>query len=121
MRKSSDLETRFLLMLRAYGLPEPLCEVVYAPPRRFRADFAYPAPVSLLIEVEGGVWGGGKHGTGRGVEIDCDKSRHAALHGWRVYRVTRKSMDEKPGELMEMLKAIVMGLPPHGRGPMEGS
>ncbi len=104
----STLESHFLFTLRALApdLPAPVEQFVFAPPRRFRADFAYP-DCGLLIECEGGVWSGGKHGRGSGVEIDCDKSRHTAAHGWRVFRVTRKALDENPHEVIRLLRLAI--------------
>lgn len=40
--KISVHERDFLLALRAEGMPEPMREYRFAPPRRFRFDFAWP-------------------------------------------------------------------------------
>lgn len=74
-------------VLRAAGLPPPLREYRFAPPRRWRFDCAWPAQ-RIALEIEGGTWTGGRHVRGRGYEGDCVKYSEAALRGWRVLRVT---------------------------------
>lgn len=66
-------------------------EVVFAPPRKWRADFRIG---NLLIEVEGGVWTAGRHTRGSGFEADCEKYAKAMLLGYRVLRVTPAMIDD---------------------------
>lgn len=108
----SDLEDNFSTLLRYYGLPEPEREFVFAPPRKFRCDFFYKR-AGLIIELEGGVWTRGKsgHNSGTGIERDCEKSRHASLHGYRVFRVTQFALNENAGEIMEQLRQILSQWP----------
>jgi hypothetical protein len=76
-------------VLIAVGLPAPVREYRFAPPRRWRFDYAWPDCFPpLALEVEGGVWSGGRHVRGRGFEADCEKYSEATLRGWRVLRVT---------------------------------
>lgn len=83
----SKLEETFDLHIRAAKLPEPIREYRFAPPRRWRADFAWPAH-KLLVECEGGVWTGGRHTTGAGYTKDAEKYNAATLLGYRVLRFT---------------------------------
>ncbi len=83
----SDVEDTLLFQMRALGLPEPVREYRFAPPRRWRADFCYPAQ-KLIIEVDGGTWMRGRHVTGAGYEGDCDKLNTATMLGFRVLRFT---------------------------------
>lgn len=59
----------------------------FAAPRRWRFDFAH-TPTSVAIELEGGVYAGGRHTRGAGYEKDCEKYNHAAARGWAVFRLT---------------------------------
>ncbi len=60
-------------------------EFKFHPDRRWRADFAIPSE-KLLIEIDGGVWSGGRHTRGAGFIGDCEKLNAAAVLGYRVLR-----------------------------------
>ncbi|MBU9316557.1 endonuclease domain-containing protein [Burkholderia multivorans] len=83
----SRLEELFALHARAAKLPEPVREHRFHPVRRFRFDFAWPH-AKVAVEIEGGVWTGGRHTRGDGFESDAHKYNLAALDGWRVFRFT---------------------------------
>lgn len=67
------------------GLPAPRTELVFARPRLWRLDLAWPDRM-LAAEVDGGVWSGGRHTRGAGFIEDCVKLNRALLLGWRVLR-----------------------------------
>jgi len=77
--------------LRAAKLPAPQREHVFASPRKWRFDFAWPA-LALAVEVEGGVGNGGRHTRLAGFENDCEKYNTAAVRGWRVLRFTTRQV-----------------------------
>jgi len=83
----SALEDRLLFQIKACRLPAPEREYVFAKPRKWRFDFAWPAML-VAVECEGAVWTGGRHVTGQGFTADCEKYNTAALRGWVVLRVT---------------------------------
>jgi very-short-patch-repair endonuclease len=83
----SPLESTFAGQCRALRLPEPEREVVFARPRRWRFDFAWPVE-RVAVELEGGTYTGGRHTRGRGFEADCEKYNAATALGWRVFRFT---------------------------------
>ena len=66
-------------------------QYVYAPPRRFRADFAL-IHFGLLIEIQGGIYSRQAHGSVSGVLADIERGNEAALAGWRVLRFTPDSV-----------------------------
>ena len=78
--------------LSAVGLELPEREYVFAPPRKFRFDLAWPDH-KLALEVDGIVYtrgshqAGGRHTSIRGLRAECEKSYLAARHGWRVIHI----------------------------------
>ncbi|OQC57677.1 MAG: hypothetical protein BWX54_01130 [Verrucomicrobia bacterium ADurb.Bin018] len=68
-------------------LPLPVREYVFANPRRWRFDLAWPER-KIAVEIEGGVWILGRHQRPDGFRRDIDKYNRATLLGWRVLRVT---------------------------------
>jgi hypothetical protein len=77
----------FLGLCRAARLPVPVQEYRFAAPRRWRFDYAWPDRL-VALEVEGGIWTGGRHTRGAGFEKDIHKYNAAALVGWRLFRTT---------------------------------
>jgi len=55
--------------------------------RKWRADFAIPSRM-ILIEIEGGIWSGGRHTRGGGFAGDMEKYNAAAVLGYRLLRYT---------------------------------
>jgi very-short-patch-repair endonuclease len=84
--KSSNLERRFELIWRALDGPKLTSEYRFHPARRWRADYAH-IESRTLIELEGGVWVGGRHNRAAGFVADAEKYLEAALGGWRVVRL----------------------------------
>ena len=77
----SDAEETLAFQLRAVGIAFHR-EFQFAPPRKWRADFVIGD--SLLIEIDGGAFSGGRHTTGDGFRRDLEKANAAVLAGWRV-------------------------------------
>lgn len=68
-------------------------EFKFHPKRRWRADFYLPTPYGkapVLVEVEGGVYSGGRHTRGLGYENDVEKYNEATLLGYMLIRCTTK-------------------------------
>jgi hypothetical protein len=40
----------------------------------------------VAVEIEGGVWSGGRHVRPKGFESDIEKYNAATFAGWRLYR-----------------------------------
>lgn len=59
----------------------------FHPKRRWRFDYAIPE-YKIALEVEGGVWTGGRHIRAQGFLGDMEKYNTATLMGWRVFRTT---------------------------------
>lgn len=69
------------------GLPIPTLEHQFHPDRKFRFDFSWPT-LRVALEVEGGIYTHGAHGSVSGIRRDMDKYNLAASLGWLVLRVT---------------------------------
>ena len=89
----SEPEERLLLLLAADGLPAPVREWRFVSPRRWRWDMAWPDQL-LAVEVQGGMYLGGRHNRPRGYEGDCEKANAATLLGWRVLRFTPAMIED---------------------------
>ncbi len=94
MPKFSSLERKFaLLWLHGIrGSTELVCEHQFYPGRKWRFDFAHPQ-TKVAIELEGGIWSGGRHTRGKGFTQDCEKYNAAAIQGWRVFRLTSEMVN----------------------------
>lgn len=53
--------------------------------RRWRFDFAWPDK-KVALEIEGGIWRGGRHTNPLGFIADCEKYNTALAEGWKVIR-----------------------------------
>lgn len=64
---------------------ECIREYRFHPTRKWRFDYALPQYM-IALEVEGGVWTGGRHTSPKGFLRDMEKYNTAELMGWRVFR-----------------------------------
>jgi len=90
----SEGEEIFLSQCKACGMPIPEREHKFMKLRRFRLDFAW-VDLMLGVEIEGGVWTGGRHTRGAGYSKDLEKYNLAAMHGWTVYRFTTQDVKKE--------------------------
>jgi very-short-patch-repair endonuclease len=95
----SELVTALLGRIHQMDLPEPELEVRFHPERAWRFDLAWPA-CRLAVEVDGGVWTGGRHVRPVGFTEDCRKLNHAALLGWRILRFTTEMIESDEAVLL---------------------
>lgn len=94
------------LQLRVAHLPSPETEYRFAPPRRWRFDYAWPSK-RLAIEQEGAVWTRGRHTRGKGYVADMEKYNAATLLGWRVLRFTPQQIAD--GTALEQIHQAWQG------------
>ena len=59
--------------------------------RKWRADF-HIKNTTLLIEVEGGIWSGGRHTRGKGYIGDMEKYNAATMMGYQVLRFSTEQV-----------------------------
>lgn len=82
----SPLVANFRTQLRAAGIAGYVTEHEFCKGRKWAFDLAW-LPEKLAVEVEGGVWTGGRHTRGSGFVKDCEKYNTATLDGWRILRI----------------------------------
>lgn len=83
----------------------------FYPDRQWKADFYINIPEfghPILIEIEGGEFSGGRHGTGMGLTNDAIKYNTAALLGFTVYRFTGTMV--KRGDVKRFLEENYLNL-----------
>ena len=83
-----------------FEMPRP--EFQFAPPRRWRFDFAWPA-FRVAVELEGGVWTRGRHVRPKGFLADVEKYNHATRLGWAVLRLTDADLSRNQQETFELI------------------
>lgn len=72
--------------------------------RDWRLDFACPE-LGLAVEVEGGLYVGGRHSRGSGYEGDLYKYQAAMRHGWTVYRCSPRMI--RQGAAVDTMRVLV--------------
>jgi very-short-patch-repair endonuclease len=102
----SDLEIAFARALRLHGrdIPHAVRELRFAPPRRWRFDWAWPAAL-VAVEIDGGQWAanGGRHNSDK----DREKLNAAAALGWRVLRFSGAMLTTDPVGCVDVLRAAL--------------
>jgi hypothetical protein len=92
-----------VLLCKAHGLPEPMPEFQFHPSRGWRADYCWQQQ-KIIVEIDGGVFTGGRHVRGQGFIEDQRKLNAATLLGYRVLRYTPDRLGEAIEDLRELLR-----------------
>lgn len=98
----------FALACPDFNLPKPIQEYKFHPVRKWRIDYYFEANGRKVgLEVEGGIWTGGRHTRGKGFAGDMEKYNAATALGITILRVV-------PGELLkittfELVKKTIYG------------
>ena len=74
--------------------------------RKWRADF-HIKNTKLLIEVEGGIWSGGRHTRGKGYLGDMEKYNAATMMGFQVLRFSTDQVTS--GFAINQIEGLVKG------------
>jgi hypothetical protein len=102
---------RFDDLCRLAGLPVPVSEYRFAPPRRWRFDFAWPnTGHKLALEVQGGLFIQGRHSRGAALLNEHEKLNAAAMLGYRVCFCTPKQIQN--GEALAIVEKALRGIDP---------
>ena len=79
-------------------------EYKFHPERNWRADFLITG-TKILIEVEGGIWSGGRHTRGKGFIADMEKYNAAAVMGFKVLRFDTQQV--KSGLAIKQIEGLL--------------
>ncbi|MCG5790272.1 DUF559 domain-containing protein [Acinetobacter baumannii] len=79
-------------------------EYKFHPKRKWRADFLITG-TKILVEVEGGIWSGGRHTRGKGYLGDMEKYNEAAMMGFTVLRFSTEQV--KSGLAVQQIEKMV--------------
>lgn len=90
--------------------PGAVAEFRFHPTRKWSADFALPDHM-LLIEIEGGVWTGGRHTSGAGFVGDMEKYNAATVLGYRILRFQPKDCKPKGITIIQGTVMQAIGMP----------
>jgi very-short-patch-repair endonuclease len=101
---ASELEARFLDLVRSAGLPEPVRQVDLGDLEHWigRVDFAYP-DVRVVIELDGRRW----HDSKLDMESDQRRDQQLAAAGWRVVRVRWAQLVDEPDDVIRLLRSLI--------------
>lgn len=110
MPKQSPLEREFeTRRIQLLGdLPAPIAEYQFNKPyTKHRFDFAWPCPVRVAVEMEGGLFQKSRHRTGKGYHNDCTKYNLAIVLGWRVLRYTVLHLRNDPASMFDQIRRVL--------------
>lgn len=99
MKADDKNAIQFLLNCKAYEIEMPTREHKFHDKRKFRFDFAW-IDKKLAVEIEGGVWIGGRHTRGVGYVSDMLKYNLGACDGWHILRFTPQQIKKEETYLM---------------------
>ena len=61
----------------------------------------------ILVEVEGGIWSGGRHTRGKGYLGDMEKYNAATVMGYQVLRFSTEQV--KSGLAIQQIEGVIKG------------
>lgn len=104
----SQLEELFIINVRAFGrdLPTPTREYRFHPPRKWQIDFAWPQH-KLAVEVEGGIYSGGRHNRLAGFLKDIEKYNQLSEDGWRLLRFASPHVTQTPKDMVDQIRRLL--------------
>ena len=99
----NEFEAKLALELKALKLDFEQ-EFKFHQSRKWRADFHLKGRM-ILIEVEGGIWSGGRHTRGKGYIGDMQKYNAATMLGYQVIRFSTEQV--KSGKAIEQILKLI--------------
>ena len=105
----NPLAQRFEALWQRWGGPELAREYRFSAARKWRADYCHE-PTRTLIELEGGIYSGGRHVRAEGYRNDVEKYNAAAMLGYTVLRLGTGQVDDAHvGEIADWVQRKAKG------------
>lgn len=101
-RSNNGKEVFYKALCDAFGAVE--CEYKFHPVRKWRNDY-FLTKYRIAVEIEGGVFIGGRHTSGMGFSKDMEKYNAALVEGIVVYRIDNRDL-KKPDGIMKHIVAL---------------
>ncbi|RJL73022.1 DUF559 domain-containing protein [Acinetobacter radioresistens] len=79
-------------------------EYKFHPKRQWKADF-HMTGTKILVEIEGGIWTGGRHTRGKGFIHDMEKYNAATVLGYQVLRFSTEQV--KSGLAVRQIEGLL--------------
>lgn len=99
----NEFEAKLALEIKALKIDFEQ-EFKFHPSRKWRADFHLKGRM-ILLEVEGGIWSGGRHTRGKGYIGDMEKYNAATMLGYQVIRFSTEQV--KSGLAIQQIEKMV--------------
>lgn len=101
---ASELEARFVALMRQCGLPVPACQLDLGDGRSWigRVDAAYPK-FRLVVELDGRCW----HDAKLDLEADQRRDQRLCAAGWRVIRLRWQQLTERSDEVVDLMRRLL--------------
>ena len=106
LKRKDDWPERLVNLLLYCRIPEPEREYEFHPVRKWRLDLCWPE-FMVGVEVDGGVYSGGRHTRGKGYTEDCVKINEAIILGYTVVRVTTEMVTD--GRAVDFVERVLAG------------
>ena len=98
----TELERRFMELVRAAALPDPVLQGFVA---GWRVDFHWPE-YRLVVETDGRA----AHGHELAFESDRQRDFELGLAGWRVLRITWRQVIDQPEQVAQLLRYSIASI-----------
>lgn len=89
-----------------HGIQIPVSEYLFHPTRQWRFDYCWPEH-DLFLEVQGGLFTGGRHVQGAALLKEHEKLNEASVLGWRPIFCQPK--DVETGAVFALIKRAIEG------------
>lgn len=104
VKQAQSASDFFTTLCRSDLHVECVKEFRFHPTRRWRFDYAMPEH-KIAVEVEGGVWTGGRHTSPKGFLGDIEKYNTATAMGWRILRTIPDELVS--AKMLKMLRGMI--------------